>query len=278
MAAPDVEKKRMTVLQATFIGVGSMVGCRDLRPARRGRRGRGFGGVGVVPHRRRHRRTAGVLVREARGEVPDRRRIDHLPLTRIRRGPHRRHRRLAVLHGGLHRRRDDRGRVRRLCQLRGRAGRRVLGEGARRPAHRGDDQPERHRIDRGGQGPVGARHDRAGHPDRVRRRDDREPRPRAARPEWLPAPAGHHRERGPHLLRIPRVRRHHVHREGPAEPVAPAAAGHLPRSGDRHLRLCRRVARRVRHPHRRPGRGIRHDRDRRGRQADAGPGRATCSW
>ena len=26
MAAPDVEKKRMTVLQATFIGVGSMVG------------------------------------------------------------------------------------------------------------------------------------------------------------------------------------------------------------------------------------------------------------
>ena len=41
----------------------------DLRAARRGGRRGGFGGVAVVPHRRRHRRAAGVLVREARRDL-----------------------------------------------------------------------------------------------------------------------------------------------------------------------------------------------------------------
>ena len=62
------------------------------------------------------------------------------------------------------------------------------------------------------------------------------------------------------------------------DPVATAAACHVPRARDRDDRLRRRVARRLRHAHRRPGRRVRHDRAGGGREAHARARPDTCSW
>ncbi len=44
-------------------------------------------------------------------------------------------------------------------------------------------------------------------------------------------------QRGADLLRLPRLRRHHLHRQGPRGPPAPAPQGHLPRAR-RSQRSC----------------------------------------
>ena len=52
---------------------------------------------------------------------------------------------------------------------------------------------------------------------------------RCSRPPAI-HPSGHRLQRGAHLLRVPGLRCHHLHREGPAQPVAPAASGDVPRA------------------------------------------------
>ena len=108
---------------------------------------------------------------------------------------------------------------------------------------------------------------RARHPDAVRHRHDRQLEPVAARSGRIPGGARDHLERRADLLRVPGFRRHHLHREGPPASGAAAAAGHVPRARDRDDGLRGRLARRVRHPHRRPGRRVRRDRPRGGGQA-----------
>ena len=59
-----------------------------------------------------------------------------------------------------------------------------------------------------------------------------EPRPDPPGVLGLPVGARHRLQRGPDVLRVPRVRRHHLHGEGPRRPRPPAAPGDVP--GARH--------------------------------------------
>ena len=60
------------------------------------------------------------------------------------------------------------------------------------------------------------RQGRAGDPGALRDRDDRELEPSAARSRRLPGTAADRLERRADVLRVPRLRRHHLHREGSA--------------------------------------------------------------
>ena len=173
MVAPDVQK-RMTVLQATFIGVGSMVGAGIF--ALLGAAGAVAGSAVWVSFliAGGDRRSAGLFVRQARRQVPHRWRPAGVSVPRLRAGAYRRDRRMAVLHRRIHRGRDDRRLVRRVRQFGRRWWRRVLGEGARCGARGRDDRFERRRLHCRGARAVCARHDRAVHPDRLRGRHDRQ--------------------------------------------------------------------------------------------------------
>ena len=84
-------------------------------------------------------------------------------------------------------------------------------------------------------------------------------------------------ERRADVLRVPRLRRDHVHRGAARRPAAPAAAGGLPgaRDRDRHLRCG--CPRRVRDADRRRGHRLGRHGARRRRGAGARAGRATGS-
>ena len=64
----------------------------------------------------------------------------------------------------------------------------------------------------------------------------------------LPILQRHHLERSSHVLRVPRVRRGHVHGEGPREPCSRTPTCHLSRAWDRNHHLHRRSTGRLRHP------------------------------
>ena len=83
----------------------------------------------------------------------------------------------------------------------------------------------------------------------------------------------HHRQHRADVLRVPGVRRDHVHGQGPGRPRPPAPAGHVPRARHRHRDLCGGRPRRVRHPHRRRGDRLGRHGPRRRRGADARPRR-----
>ena len=68
-----------------------------------------------------------------------------------------------------------------------------------------------------------------------------------------PPAQGHRRERRADVLRLPRVRRHHIHREGPGQPGAGAAPRRLPRAHHRDGDLRGRIPGRLRRAHRRRG-------------------------
>ena len=63
----------------------------------------------------------------------------------------------------------------------------------------------------------------------------------------VPVVERHHLERGADLLRVPGLRHHHLHRERPPQAVTPAAAGDVHRARDRDGHLRRHRAGRVRH-------------------------------
>ena len=79
-------------------------------------------------------------------------------------------------------------------------------------------------------------------PGRVRRRHDRERRPGTPRAVHVPRRTRHRVGRGAHVLRVPGLRRRHVHRPRPRRPEAAAAAGDGDRDRDRGHHLHRRVA------------------------------------
>ncbi len=123
----------------------------------------------------------------------------------------------------------------------------------------------RERADRGGG---------RGHrdPRGVRGRDARDHGSRPALAERLPAAPGHRVERRPDLLRVPGLRRHHLHGEGPRRSAATAPQGDVPRARDRDHDLRRRGAGRVRDAHGRRGDLVRRHRARRCGGAGAGQG------
>ena len=150
---------------------------------------------------------------------------------------------------------------------------RGLGQVLRRADHRRHDRGEHRRVE--------ARRER---PDRDRVRGGRDPRrlrgghprqhgPVAAGAVGLPAAARHRLQRRADLLRLPRLRHHHLHGEGPGEAVAPAAQGDVPRALDRHRHLHRHRAGRLRHADRRRGDLLGRHRAGRRRGAVARPGR-----
>ena len=83
--------------------------------------------------------------------------------------------------------------------------------------------------------------------------------------------AGDHRERGADVLRLPRLRCHHLHRQGPAGSGTGSCRRPCTSPWRSPPRSTSGVAGRVRHAHRRPGRGVRHHGPGRGRQAHARP-------
>ncbi len=88
----------------------------------------------------------------------------------------------------------------------------------------------------------------ARHPHRLRHRHPDKPQPTFARLFWLSADSRHRVKRRAHVLRLSRLRHHHLHREGPAEPITSTAPGDVP--GTRHCNghLCCSLARSFRHP------------------------------
>ena len=72
-------------------------------------------------------------------------------------------------------------------------------------------------------------------------------------PSGYPPLQRHRLERGADLLRLPGLRHHHLHRQGPGQAGAPAAPGDVPRARDRDRHLRRHRAGRVRHAHRGQG-------------------------
>ena len=88
--------------------------------------------------------------------------------------------------------------------------------------HRRDDRAQHRRV--GGRRPSPDRrgHRRHRHPRGVPGRHHLQPGPRPARPAGLPAVPGHRGERRADVLRLPRLRRDHVHRQGPRR--APSAS------------------------------------------------------
>ena len=207
--------------------------CRDLRaPGRRGRGGR-LGGVDLVPPRRRCRRPAGLLLREARSAVPLGRRVPGVRRPGWGRGPLHRRPGVAAARGQRDHHRDGGGVLRQLCQRCCRRQRR-LGQAVRRARPARDGEPERPRLPGRRQGPDGGRHRRHRHPlvFSVATLCNHGPRPAGVL--GLPVVAGHRVQRGADLLRLPRLRRHHLHRQGPRGPQPPAPQGHLPGARHRH--------------------------------------------
>ena len=86
------------------------------------------------------------------------------------------------------------------------------------------------------------------------------------------AGARHYLKRGADLLRLPRLRYHHLHGKGPRQAVAPAAQSDVSRAGDRHGHLRRHRAGRVRHAHGGAGDLLGRYRSGRGRRAHARQG------
>ena len=143
--------------------------------------------------------------------------------------------------------------------------RRDLGQGVRRRCGRGDGRAQRRRVEGRRPGADGGRGRRDRDPHDLRGGDHLDHRPRPARPVGLPVGRRHRGERGPDVLRVLGLRRDHVHGEGPRRPAAPAAAGDVPRAGDRHRHLRRGGVGRVRHADGRGG-------DRVGRHGAGGGG------
>jgi amino acid transporter len=114
---------------------------------------------------------------------------------------------------------------------------------------------------------------RPGDPHRVRGGHAGEYGPVAAGAVGLSAAARDRLERGADLLRLPRLRHHHLHRQGPPRAVAPVASGDVPGAGYRNGHLRRHCAGRVRHAHGGEGDLVRRYRAGRGRRADARHGR-----
>ena len=85
-----------------------------------------------------------------------------------------------------------------------------------------------------------------------------------------PSFSDHHRERRPHVLRVPRLQRHHVRGRRPARPDSGAAEGDVRRARRDDGPLRADLARRLRNADRRGGDRLRRDRDRRGRASGAG--------
>ena len=80
----------------------------------------------------------------------------------------------------------------------------------------------------------------------------------------LPVVLDHPRKRGTHVLRVPRIQRHHVRRRRPSRSSPRVATGDVHRAGRHGHHVHPHLARRVRHAHRRRGGRVRRDRDRRG--------------
>ena len=83
--------------------------------------------------------------------------------------------------------------------------------------HPGDDRGERGRVRAGGRRADGDRLRRARDIVGVRGGHAGEHHPVAAGAVEVPAVPGHHLVRGADLLRLPRLRHHHVHRQGPGQ-------------------------------------------------------------
>ena len=245
-------RRSLSVRQAAFIGVGAMVGAGIFALLGCCRRGGRCSGLDLVPPRRRRRRTAGLLVRQVRGPVPLGRRLPRVRHPGLGRGPLHRRPRLAAARGQRDHHRDGRGLLRQLRQ-RGRRRQRRLGEAVRGADPAGDVSPEHPRLPGRREGADRGRRRRRRHPDRVLGRHPEQPRRRPARVLGVSVLPGHRLERGADLLRLPRLRRHHLHRQGPRRPEPPAAQGDLPGARHRHRRLRRRRPRRLRHADRRRG-------------------------
>ena len=169
------------------------------------------------------------------------------------------------------RHRDGHGRrvLRQLCQLgRGRR-KRGVGQGVRRRRGARHDDTQRDRVTGRGESSNRRRRRRHRDPHRVRRLDPGQPRPGPAGVQRLPGDRRHRVQRGADVLRLPRVRRRHVHRQGPGQPGTTAPSGAVPRARHRHRDLRRRRAGRVRHAHRARGHRLRRDRPGGRRRTDA---------
>ena len=218
---------KLNVRQAAFIGVGAMVGAGHLRAARRGRRGRRRGGLDLVPARRCRRRPAGLLVRQVRRPLPVGGRAARVRRPRLRRRPRHRRHRLADPRGQRHRHRHGRGVVRQLREL----ARSADGE-------RGVDQGLRRRSWSSSMTLLNVLGSQA-----------------VARVQTvvvvvvigiltvfavstlanidldllavlrLPRRRRHRVQRRPDVLRVPRLRRRHVHGQGPRQPVTRSCPG-----------------------------------------------------
>ena len=117
---------------------------------------------------------------------------------------------------------------------------RRVGEAVRGADPAGDGRAEHPRRPRRRPCPDRDRRGRRRHPDRVLDRHPVEPGRRPARVLGLSLPARHRVQRGADLLRLPRLRCHHLHRQGPRRPDPPAPQGDLPGAGHRDRRLRRR--------------------------------------
>ena len=169
-------KRYISTQQAAFIGVGAMVGAGIFSLLGAAGEVAGRCRLAVVPARRRHRRAAGLLVRQARRQLPVGRRPARVRQPGLRRRPRRDGGRLADLLAQRHRHGDGRRLVRELRQLGVRRRQRRLGEGLRGRPARDDDRPQRRRLERRRPGPEPRRLRRHRHPGVLRRGDDREHR------------------------------------------------------------------------------------------------------
>ena len=213
---------------------------RDLLAAGGGGRGGGCRGLDLLPHRRRDRWAPGLLLRQDGGQVSVRRGPGRVRRARLWQRTHRGSHRLVAAGGQRHHHRDGGGVLRELRELR-HAWRLGMGQGVRGPVGARDDGPQCRRIQGGGPGADGGgcRGHRDPHDLRCRHAVQRRPAPAGLL--GLPAVQGHRLQRGPHVLRLPGLRRDHLHREGPRRPGPPAAPCGLPGLGrrNRDLRRCR---------------------------------------
>ena len=265
--------RHVTTRQAAFIGVGAMVGAGIFSLL--GTAGEVAGSAVWVAFALAgdHRRAPGLLVRAAGRPIPLGGRPPRVREPGLRRGPHRDRHGVARVRREHHRDRDGGAVVRQLRERqRGRRlGRR--GQGVRGAAGRGDDRAQRRRVHVGRPGLEPGRVHRRRDPRRVRGRHDRERQPGPPRAVHLSGRAGHRVRGRADVLRLPRLRRRHLHRARPRRPGPPAAPGDGDRDRDRRDDLHRRVHRRVRDADGSRGDRRRADGDRRRGPAGARPGR-----
>ena len=100
-----------------------------------------------------------------------------------------------------------------------------LGQGLRGADHHRDDRREHRRVPARRAGADRDRLRRAGHPRPFRGRHARQHEPVAARALGVSAAAGHRLQRGADLLRLPRLRHHHLHGQGPRQAVPRSCPG-----------------------------------------------------